>query len=734
MEGNRYKLIYLVTFLSGAAGLIYEISWTRMLVVIFGNSAHSSVAVISAFLGGIAIGSIIVGYWSDLREPETLKKAYIIFELGIAISAITSIFILPFAYKLYSLFSDGSGVTIGLLLLRFGISLAILIIPTLLMGGTIPILVALLKSRLERIDNSLSMLYSLNTLGAVFGVLFAAFVAIELFGIRESIYIGAILNSIAAALMFTIPIKYLKTNFGTKNVENRISLTTSEKIILFCFFMTGLITIAYEVLWSRVLAPSMGTFIYAFASVLAIYLFGIFLGAFIYNKFLQHLKTRSTLFSFSQAGIGLFALLSALIVSNVSQNELLLMLITIFITSFFMGISFPSGSFLMRRLLHVGKLSGVLYFLNTIGCILGGILAVFVFIPLVGSVGSIIIFSSASLILSLTLLVMNTKIVKTKIGILMCVILLIALTFSAYALTFQKKELIEIKTKLSMKEVQNDAEVIYKEDSLTSVLGLKLGDNAEVFVNGVGMTGLVLETRLMAHIPIALHPNPKSFLAICFGMGSTYRSARLHGLNVDAVELSPSVASLFPIFYPETDEKLPGKGRIIVNDGRNYVNLTRKKYDIITVDPPPPLNAAGTTVLYSEEFYTSMKRILNPGGIVMEWMIPGDRPEDILMTQKSFLNSFPYVYAIKWNGDTGGFFMFGSLTPININSERINKIMFSSLVRDDVLKFHRLVNADEIVRLIVNREELVKKTKNVRSITDNHPITEYFALRYLFNK
>lgn len=725
------RLIYLITFLSGAAGLMYEITWSRMLILIFGNSTHSVVAVISAFLGGLAIGSLIFGNWSVKKSASRLLKAYCYIEFGIGLSASLTILALPSIGQIYGLFSDGSTLTTQLLLIKFLLTTVILLLPTILMGATLPILSSLLQPRFPKIGNNISLLYGFNTLGAVLGVVIAALFSIELLGLNGTILLGVVFNFSAAVLVSLVPKENLAQKKETQNILGELSLSTEEKVVLLCLFISGLISIAYEILWTRVLTPAVGTFVYAFAFILATYLLGIALGSLIYRYF----KNWNLLFALSELGIGVFAFISALIISNFKEGSLPLTLLVVLPASICMGLSYPAANSWLKSF-HHGYVIGRSYFINTLGCIIGGLVASFMLIPTFGSNPSIVLLSIGNLVLAILLIFLHGSVLFTLLGrllLLSCVLITLGLS---WLFMFYRGSLYDTTYKYWAKFAESEhISMIYKEDDIASIIGLqgKIDYQSNLLVNGVGITGKVLETSLMAHLPIALHPAPKSILVICFGMGSTYRAALLHKITVDAIELSPSVAGMFSLFYPSSaklQKNAPGK--IIINDGRNYVNLTKSKYDIVTIDPPPPFNAAGTTVLYSEEFYKNMLHILTPQSLVMQWVPLNLEKEDSKMAAKSFTAVFPYTIAIKSPGDENGFFLIGSLSEIKIDKERMTQVFSSKVVENDLSRFGKKITADTILPLITNRQELVKQTKDVLPITDDHPRTEYFLLRQLF--
>lgn len=236
----------------------------------------------------------------------------------------------------------------------------------------------------------------------------------------------------------------------------------------------------------------------------------------------------------------------------------------------------------------------------------------------------------------------------------------------------------------------------------------------------------------MAYIPTILHNNPKDVLIIAFGMGSTYRSALKLDLNVTAVELVPSVPTFMNLYFTDSDKVLANpKGHIIINDGRNFAALTKQKYDIVIIDPPPPFNAAGTSVLHSKEFYQDLINILKPFGIVAQWIYYSHtREDDISMAIKSFTDVFPYTLALHKIDGAEGIFLQGSKSPIK--QKRLKNLYRNQTFLNDLKEVEGqdfVPNENDFLEIIGNRHSLIKEVCRFQPITDNHPQNEYYLLR-----
>lgn len=724
--------IYIIFFLSGAAGLMYQIVWTRMLLLIFGSTTHSVVAVVSAFMAGLAIGSYSAP--KVFKRHIHLLQLYGLLELGIGMSALLTLFLFPVVSHVYSfIYQVGVGREL-LLISKFILTFIVLLPATTLMGATLPLLVTVLTGDLRRVPSrTVSMLYAVNTFGAFVGVLATGFVFIEILGLTKTLILAASVNILIGFFIYLFHgLKLLhRVKKSTQNVT--ASYTPDRvKLSLFIFTFSGMLSMAYEIAWTRQLTPITGTYIYAFSFILALILLGIAIGSFI-ARFADRIARPLTLMSMCQLGIGLGAFASVVASSSlVNFSPLFTQLFVLLPATISMGIVFPIITNLAKYQ-DMSQFVGTSYALNTIGSMVGPFLAAFVLLPTLGATNTILFLSVINLLFAIVLAYREQQhrhgIVRASIMVISAstIITIVVLSSSRSGLLREKSLALHLAT-----FAKGGYAYFYKEDETAAVLGYKnsTGSDYGLLVDGVGMSVLVDETKLMAHLPLLLHPNPKDVLVIAFGMGTTFRSALSHNVNVDAVELVPSVPDAFPIFFNDAAlVRSNPKGHVIINDGRNYIRMTKKKYDIITIDPPPPVNSAGTTVLYSREFYQQSLKRLNNGGIVSQWFFYGTRVDDFQMLIKSFIDVFPYVAVFRSPRDIG-IYALGSNKPIVIDKDHIADVFqrTPAIVKD--LNEWGYWNQNNLVSLYAgDKEELKKFAGNAYPVTDDHPRTEYFLLR-----
>ncbi len=253
------------------------------------------------------------------------------------------------------------------------------------------------------------------------------------------------------------------------------------------------------------------------------------------------------------------------------------------------------------------------------------------------------------------------------------------------------------------------------------------------------MTILTVDTKLMPVLPLILRPNARTNLTIAFGMGSAWRAALNAGYTSTVVELVPSVPDMFGVFYQDaTTVEANPKGKIIIADGRNHVELTSDHYDTIVVDPPPPIETAGVSVISSLEFYQAAKARLNPGGVMMQWIPYGQTVDEFKAHVRTYASVFPHVI-IAFGPGGFGLFMLGSDQPISFDPAAINEVLSRPGIVTDLSSaadspvHDEAAWAAEIPKLVwIQGDQVPKFGGSGPLVTDDHPLPEYFLLRHLF--
>jgi spermidine synthase len=274
--------------------------------------------------------------------------------------------------------------------------------------------------------------------------------------------------------------------------------------------------------------------------------------------------------------------------------------------------------------------------------------------------------------------------------------------------------------------------LVVRRDYAASVISLGKELDKKLLVNGMGMTSLTPITKFMVHLPLAFHQGkPESALIICFGMGTSYRSALSWDIDTTAVELVPSVTQAFGFYHANAAQVLDNpKGHVVIDDGRRFLRRTREKFDVIVIDPPPPVETAGSSLLFSTEFYDLAKQHLNPHGILQAWFPGGDR----VTTQaalRSIHNAFPHVRCFH-SVEGWGMHMLASMDPIAVPTPEQLLARMPEGAKTDMLEWTSTRDVPGYIGLVIYHEIPPAKILNPDpkvQITDDQPYNEYFLLR-----
>jgi len=728
---------------SGAAGLVYQVVWSRELVLVFGNTTQAVATIVTAFLACLGLGSLVGGRLAD-RVSRPLRR-YGALELGVAAFGL----VLPFvfgrlgdAYR--GLYGQLVEAPAALAMVRFALAFAAVAPATFLMGMTLPVLTRHLVRSLDETGARIGELYAANTLGAMVGTLLAGFVLIELLGLRLTSYVAVGLNVLAG--LGALLLGRRETPWPARS-ERAVPAGAAaapptrrrRRIVLGATFVSGFVALGLEVLWTRMLAEGTGSNIYIFSTILAVYLLGIALGSAMYRHRSRPDRDRVGALGLCLAGVGLVALATVAIGSGVAGAYpfVLEAVVVLLPATFLMGYGFPlAGRLVTRSTGEAGGSVGLLYAANTAGSILGSFSAAFLLAGTIGTNASVLLLGAVDLLVGAALVATEPawrRRAQRLAGVGLAGVAALALVASALDLPVTRTV-----TENGLRAT-GDA-ITHAEDELATVdTAAGEGYSRRLLIGGVGVTSLTVDTKLMAYLPKALRPQARDFLVVAFGMGGTYRSGLELGLRTDVVELSPTVPGRMPVFFADADRYLRHpNGRVIVSDGRNYVRLSSKRYDMIAVDPAPPIESAGSVVLYTRQFLTEGRARLNPGGVFLLW-IPYALPLDDF---KAHVRTVDRVFAhtrVLLSPGRHGAYLLGSDAPMEFADADVARVLGSeSGLRDlaDVPDFPR-TDAAGWVRAVRRADWLSDAgvtafTGPGPDITDDRPRSEYFLWRRAF--
>jgi spermidine synthase len=768
---------------SGAAGLVYQVVWSRELVLVFGNTTQAVATIVTAFMAGLGFGSLAGGRLADTSTRPL--RLYGLVELAVAAMAA----LLPFAFNslaelyrgVWPSLVERPGQLAGV---RFGLALAAVAPATFLMGMTLPLLTRYLVRTLDEAGARLGELYAANTIGAMAGTLLGGFVLIELFGLRLTSYLAVALNVVAGVGALLLSRRWETGPDPAGGADARRERPARPEVprafrprrraVLAATFVSGFVSLALEVLWTRMLAEGTGSSIYIFTTILAIFLLGIALGSFLYRRFSRPEGERLGTLGLCLAGVGVLAQATVVLGSGMVGHVPFVVrtVVVLLPATILMGYAFPlAGRLATPSAEAAGGSVGLLYAANTAGSILGSFGAAFVLAGTLGTNGSVLLLGGLNLLAGAALFLAD-PVGRTGpagvaspppdraggpdrlpagsrptsagpvpagsagrgrarlVGAGLAGLAVLGLVASSLDLPVTR-------TRTENELRRTGLPVTHAEDELATVD--TVGGPAKgrrLLVGGVGMTSLTVDTKLMGYLSKALRPDARDFLVIAFGMGGTYRSGLQLGLRTDAVELSPTVPSRMPVFFPDADRFLSHpQGRVIVSDGRNYVRLSRVTYDMVAVDPAPPIESAGSVVLYTREFLTEGKARLRPGGVFMLW-IPYALPlDDFKEHVRTFAGVFGHVRLVLSPG-RHGVFMFGSDAPLEFTEENVRQVLGTpTAIRDlNDVPDHPVTDADGWVEVVRRSQWLADDQLRAflgpgPEITDDRPRSEYFLWR-----
>lgn len=716
---SRFFAFFLV---SGFCSVLYEVIWLRLAMAQFGVTITMTSTVISVFMAGLGVGSWAAGKLTKRLERGSgfpRLRVYALTEFLIGIGSL----VVPYELLAGRKLLEAAGLSSSLgYYAAAGLWLAACLLPwCICMGATFPVAMSAFREHgVEDRGRSFSYLYVANVLGALCGAVLPLFL-IEILGFRSTLRVGGMLNLALAIWAFTLSKQIQSREKRSQGVQaypaTESTGSESARFYLVLLFATGLTSMGMEVVWIRMYTPYLGTEVYAFATILAIYLASTSFGSFWYRKKNDKAGDLSTVLWATLGLAGLLPLLAA--DPHITHGHHMLRTV-IGIAPFSVLLGFLTPMLVDRISGGDPDKAGSAYAVNVVGCIVGPLLAGFVLLPSIGERWSLGILAAFWFFAGGWLALQSSKLkgsARPTRRFVFAGSVLVSLVLLATTRTYESR----FRDKIVLR------------DNTATVIATGEGRHKNLLINGVGITALTPITKIMAHFPLAfLERPPERALDICFGMGTTYRSLLSWGIHADAAELVPSVPAVFHYFHADAEQLLQSpQGRIIIDDGRRYLERTQESYDVITIDPPPPVEAAGSSLLYSKEFYAIAKRRLRPGGILAQWLPYGD-PAVQAAVAKALQESFPQVRVFV-SIEGWGFHFLASESPIPNRSALDLAQRLPANASTDLTEWGPLSTAEEqfngVLKNEIRLEDLIRKAPSVPAMTDDRAINEYYLLR-----
>ncbi|MBN1391278.1 MAG: fused MFS/spermidine synthase [Sedimentisphaerales bacterium] len=758
--------IMLVYFVSGACSLIDEVVWVRLLKLTLGNTVYATSIVVSVFMAGLALGALIMGRFCD--RVRIRLRLYALLEVLITISALA----LPWALKLadtayvwfYRTYEPSQT---QLLIVQVIISAIILLIPTILMGSTLPLLGRFVTALEREAGHLVGKLYALNTLGAAAGCFLAGFVLIKSFGVMGTLYIAASLNLLVALG------GWLLYRFSGVSAEQEDSATTAMPgaaenktadgrfyLLVIAFFASGLISIGYELLWMRSIIHLLGGATYVFSAVLTIYLLGNVIGAGIGSRLVKRLKSPAAGFAVTLSLLGLCgifylpllvfwtskilptvntaaeAINNLVPVSPYMINPLVQSVLLFTVPAVIMGIGFPIALQAWANHTHkVGRSTGMAYGANTIGAVSGGIMTGFVLIPLLGLQLSITILGLAGVWIAgaMWLLFAGDSGTAKRWALLGAAAALTILTAAT------PSNLFNVVVGASPRIRGKDYSLVFVKEGLTTTVSLHRGlsDGAlHMYSSGQSVAGDNYvergDQKMLGHLSVLLNSGASDVLSVGFGSGETTACLSQHNLRrIDCVEIAPEVVDVALKFYEHINlgDDLDSKVNMIFMDAKNYLHLTDSRYDVIINDSIHPRDFAENASLYTEEYFRSARRRLNKNGMIISWLPTYDMSISVFNSViGTLMDVFPHVTIWHLTPHPAPLVLVAASEQQQYFSPKyIDEVLLDENIRSSLLKLNIQNNMDVLSCYIGDENDLRKAITNFSINSDYFPYVEFAA-------
>lgn len=726
-----------------------------MMTHIFGGTVLAVSTVLAAFMTGLALGSYYLGKKSD-GTGNPLKR-YAVYEVGIGLAGLITLLLLnqigPLSVWMTQTFGYSS-VLFGIG--RFIVVFLLILVPTTLMGATLPILSRFMIKRLENMGRSLGSLYVSNTLGAVCGALVAGFYLIGSLGIHHSIYLAVALN-IGVGVVSWLAAKDakpapsdaepLKTEAeNAREIPHPSPLQQRQRLLLLGgFALSGVTSFAYQVLWTRALVFYVGNSTYAFTIMLTTFLVGIAIGGYLVRFFVDRLQDSMRCFAWVQVGIGLSAvvampllnlavgstgLMSWLTAWDLSWGSELLMrflisFILVLVPTILVGMTFPLvGKILVTDLDRTGEDVGKVYAVNTLGNIVGALLPAFVLIPWWGINKGILVMAAVNVAIGFVLLAYGgVRLTRWRhlapAGIAVLVVAVLGTPLSSQF--------------SSDTESPGDEVLYYREGvvATTKVYVQRSTGEKHISVDGIQIGGtneeIDFKQQWLAHLPKLLMDDYRTELSIGFGSGILVGESAKHSAleKIVGVEIAPSVVEGAHFFEAENHGVLDSpRVEVVVNDGVNYLLTSKETYDIISTDGKTLPEYGVNGVFFSREYYTLMRDHLAPGGVAIQWIATNYPPQVLRTVLRTFTEIFPHT--LLWYAQ-GNCFLVGSNHEIDLDMATVERKLSDPEGPFAGLRKFGITSAPSLLSHLVAAEDVLREHTIDAAVNSlEKPVVEFY--------
>jgi spermidine synthase len=783
-----YRIIFLFFFLSGLSSLVFEVLWERMLMQVFGSTSFAISTLLTAFMAGMALGSWIGGKYADDMKKPLLTYGFL--EGGIGAYALVVpllLDLLPTVYgAMFDTFLDNFYV---FSLLRFVAVFLILLVPTTMMGATLPIVSQWVSRHQKMFQGSIGLLYGVNTFGACVGCAIAGFVLLPWLGLSTTNVTFAIVNFALCGIVV------LAHRFGLDDLEagsfeedeadvgeleeleevyGHVS-ETSEPIprwavwaALGSFAVFGAISMSYQVLWTRAFVIILGSSTYSFTIILTAFLIGLSGGSAALSPLVKRIKRPLFWLGLVQMGVAASATIAFFVLDKLpvwlfhrlreqitDPNEIyvyyfFLVGVVVLIPTFLQGMTFP---LVIRAAVQdrerSGKLVGTAYAFNTGGSIIGSFAAGFILMPWIGLNAAITAVIVLNLVVAIAIAAVELRLVHTvrKLAYVgLAAVMAVGVFFASPSIdrigltrgmfrAYFARELFDPE-----KLAKDSPELVFYEDGLNATITVeKRGELYTLKANGKpeASDGADMATQvivgLMPYIVRAERPDvevgDEESVMIGFGSGVTAGAALQWPLGtLEVIEIEEAMIEASHFFDHVNNKPLEDQRMTVIeSDGRNYLEYTDKKYDVIVSEPSNPW-IAGVSALFTVEHFRRAKGHLEPGGVFGQWVqLYEMRPDNVKVIIATFLDVFPHVQAFSSKPKSTDIILVGSDEPIPVPNGGYERAWSIDSVREELQRVG-IRHPDEFYGLMfMSEEELHQFAEGAPLNTDDNGLLEFEA-------
>ncbi len=763
------RLLFLCFFLSGLAGLVYQVVWLRWLILLFGATTLAISTILTAFMGGLALGSWVAG-----RVAHRINRpfmAYGLLELGIGTVALGLPGLLSLSTPLFTWLTAAAGSYTVLSLGRFVLVTAVLLVPTACMGATLPLLAQHIARRWEALGWNVGALYAVNTLGAVAGTAAAGFLLLPTIGVWRTNLLAVGVNmavGLTAAILgrrITADPTLPEATSPQSTASGPLPRSTG-RLLLIAIAGSGVAAMVYEVAWSRALALVLGSSVYAFTVMLTTFLVGLALGSFFMARRVDRVEDKGLTLALVQLYLAAASFVGIVLVQELPYlflslfrsaggaygwliaGKFVIAGMILFVPTLLMGAVFPLVvRMVTASLQRVGQSVGTVYAMNTVGAIIGSFAGGFLLIPWIGIRNSLLVAVTVNLVLAAGLLIALPS-RRRRLNLLLAgLVPLLALAFIQLAplwspLVMSSGVAIYAPQYRSLSRQQFLAEITrgitpryYREGLSTTVTVWEARQEVFLRVNGktdASSSGDMPTQVLSGHFPLLLAKDPKDVLVIGLGSGVTAGAVTRYPVkHLTVVELEAAVVEASRFFNHVNHRPLEDpRTRVVLNDGRNFLLTTRERYDVIISEPSNPW-MTGASSLFTQDFFQLGRARLREGGLFCQWLqLYGMDPVMLRTAIRTFQAVFPHV--LIFQTVSSDLLLLGSERPLLLDLPRLQAQLSVPAVGEDLRRVGIGGPDDLLAKLLLGTQEVQALSTGAFINTDDNALIEFAAPRTLY--